>query len=66
MRGVIFIVAVAILSVLPRWAIAASDQVLRAMYCMSVIDLELAENKKMAPEIGSWGRNWPPRGQAGG
>jgi hypothetical protein len=46
MRGVIFIVAVAVLNIIPRWAIAASDQVLRAMYCMSVIDLELAEDSK--------------------
>jgi hypothetical protein len=51
MRGLIFILAVAVLSVLPRWAIAASDQVLRAMYCMSVIDLELAENRKISPEL---------------
>jgi hypothetical protein len=55
MRGVIFLVAVAILSFLPRSAIAASDQVIRAMYCMSVIDLELAEDRKMAPEVGSYG-----------
>ena len=51
MRGLIFILAVAVLSVLPRWAIAASDQVLRAMYCMSVIDLELAEGRKISPEL---------------
>jgi len=55
MRGVIFIVAVVVLNIIPRWAVAASDQVLRAMYCMSVIDLELAENRKMAPEIASYG-----------
>lgn len=55
MRGLIFIVAVAVLNIFPRWAIAASDQVLRAMYCMSVIDLELAESRKMGPELGSYG-----------
>ena len=51
MRGLIFSLAVAVLSVLPRWAIAASDQVLRAMYCMSVLDLELAESRKISPEL---------------
>jgi hypothetical protein len=55
MRGVIFIVAVAVLNIIPRWAIAASDQVLRAMYCMSVIDLELAENRKTSRELAAYG-----------
>src|SRR3954449_10483952 len=34
---------------------AASDQILRAMYCMSVIDLHLDEDRRIGSRAAAWG-----------